>query len=67
MTLPFIVAAAFFGPFMNWMKSVRRYLGAVEKGIGATLLVFAVLIGTNTVGIIAQWMLDTFPSFGTIG
>ncbi|WP_193187536.1 cytochrome c biogenesis CcdA family protein [Nisaea sediminum] len=67
MTLPFIVAAAFFGTFMNWMKSIRRYLGAVEKGIGATLLVFAVLIGTNTVGIIAQWMLDTFPSFGTIG
>ncbi|UUX51547.1 cytochrome c biogenesis protein CcdA [Nisaea acidiphila] len=67
MTLPFIVAAAFFGPFMNWMKSVRRYLGAVEKGIGATLLLFAILIGTNTVGVIAQWMLDTFPAFGTIG
>ena len=35
--------------------------------IGATLLVFAILIGTNTVGVIAQWMIDTFPVFGTIG
>ncbi|MEQ8333349.1 cytochrome c biogenesis protein CcdA [Nisaea sp.] len=67
MTLPFILAGLFFGPFMRWMKSVRRYLGAIEKGIGATLLVFAVLIGTNTVGVIAQWMIDTFPAFGTIG
>lgn len=67
MTAPFVVAGFFFGPFMNWMKSIRRYLGTIEKGIGATLVVFAVLIGTNTVGIIAQWMLDTFPAFGTIG
>tara|TARA_E500000318_G_scaffold47941_1_gene45093 strand:+ start:4904 stop:5638 length:735 start_codon:yes stop_codon:yes gene_type:complete len=67
MTLPFILAAFFFGPFMQWMKSVRRYVAVVEKGIGATLLVFAVLIGTNTVGVIAQWMIDTFPVFGTIG
>lgn len=67
MTLPFILAAFFFGPFMQWMKSVRRYVAVVEKGIGATLLVFAVLIGTNTIGVIAQWMIDTFPVFGTIG
>ncbi|MEO9902021.1 cytochrome c biogenesis protein CcdA [Nisaea sp.] len=67
MTLPFILAAFFFGPFMEWMKSVRRYVAAVEKGIGAALLVFAILIGTNTVGVIAQWMIDTFPVFGTIG
>ncbi|MEP3114551.1 cytochrome c biogenesis protein CcdA [Nisaea sp.] len=67
MTLPFILAAFFFGPFMEWMKSVRRYVAVVEKGIGGTLLIFAVLIGTNTVGVIAQWMIDTFPVFGTIG
>jgi cytochrome c-type biogenesis protein len=67
MTLPFVLAGFFFGPFMTWMKSVRRYVAIVEKGIGATLLVFAILIGTNTVGVIAQWMIDTFPVFGTIG
>jgi len=67
MTLPFVIAALFFGPFMRWMRAARAYLGAMEKGIGAVLVVFAVLIGTNTVGVIAQWMIDTFPAFGTIG
>lgn len=67
MTLPFIVAAAFFGPFMKWMKSIRPYMGAMERGIGVAMIAFAVLIGTNTVGVIAQWMLDTVPAFGTLG
>lgn len=67
MTLPFVVAGLFFRPFMRWMKSIRPYMGAIEKVIGVVLIVFALLIGTNTVGLIAQWMLDTFPAFGTIG
>ena len=67
MTLQPVFAALFFGPFMRWMKSVRQYVAVVERGIGVTMVVFAVLIGTNTVGVIAQWMLDTFPAFGTIG
>ncbi|MEQ8589434.1 MAG: cytochrome c biogenesis protein CcdA [Thalassobaculaceae bacterium] len=67
MTLPFVIAALFFGPFTRWMRRIRRYLGAIEKGIGATLVVFALLIATNTVGVIAQWMLDTFPAFGALG
>lgn len=67
MTLPFVVAALFFGPFMRWMQSMRPYVAVVERGIGVVLVVFAVLIGTNTVGLIAQWMLDTFPAFGTVG
>lgn len=67
MTLPFIVAAAFFGSFMRWMKAIRPYMGAMERGIGVAMIVFAVLIGTNTVGVIAQWMLDTVPAFGTLG
>jgi cytochrome c-type biogenesis protein len=67
MTLPFVLAGLFFRPFMRWMKSIRPYMGAIEKVIGAVLIVFAILIGTNTVGVIAQWMLETFPAFGTIG
>ena len=66
MTLPFILAAFFFRPFMKWMKAARNYGAVVEKGIGGALLMFAALIGTNTVGVIAQWMLDTFPVFGTL-
>ncbi len=61
MTLPFVLAALFVGPFMRWMKSFRRYLPWVERAMGVLLIVFAVLIGTNTINYIAQWMLEVAP------
>ncbi len=67
MTLPFIVAALFIGPFMSWMGRFRRHLGLIEKLMGVLLITFGVLIATNTVNIIAQWMLDTFPVFYSVG
>ncbi len=67
MTLPFIVAALFIGPFMRWMSRFRRHLGMIEKLMGVLLIVFGVLIATNSINIIAQWMLDTFPVFMSIG
>lgn len=67
MTLPFIVAAFFIGPFMKWMSGFRRYLGVVEKLMGLLLIVFGVLIASNSINLIAQWMLDTFPWFSTVG
>ena len=67
MTLPFIVAALFIGPFMSWMARFRRHLPTIEKLMGAFLVLFAVLIGTNSVNIIANWMLEHVPWFSTIG
>ncbi len=67
MTLPFIAAALFIGPFMNWMVRFRLHLGLIEKLMGALLVLFGVLIATNSINIIAQWMLEHIPWFGTIG
>ena len=67
MTLPFVVAALFIGPFMSWMARFRRHLGLIEKLMGVLLIVFAILIATNTINYIAQWMLETFPSFSAVG
>lgn len=67
MTAPFIVAALFARPFLNWIQSKRRYLGYVEKAMGAMLIVFAVLIATDAVNLIANMMLRWFPSFQSIG
>lgn len=61
MTLPFVLAALFVGPFMRWMKGFRRYMPVVEKAMGVLLIVFAVLIGTNTINWIANWMLEVAP------
>lgn len=67
MTLPFVGAALFIGPFMTWMARFRKHLGLVEKLMGALLILFGVLIATNSINIIAQWMLDHIPWFSTIG
>lgn len=67
MTLPFIVAAMFIGPFMRWMARFRRHLPRIEQAMGVLLVAFGVLIATNSVNYIAQWMLETFPVFMQIG
>lgn len=67
MTLPFVAAALFVGPFMRFMAQFRRHLGAVERVMGGLLVVFGILIATNSVNYIAQWMIETFPFFARIG
>lgn len=61
MTAPFILAAMFIGPFMRWMTRFRQHLGLVEKVMGVMLILFGVLIATNSVNYIAQWMLNLAP------
>ena len=67
MTAPFVVAALFARPFLGWLQRNRRYLGLVERVMGTMLIVFAVLIATNSVNYIAQWMIEVMPVFTRIG
>ena len=67
MTLPFVIASLFATPFMSWMQRKRRYLGQVEKVMGGFLIVFALLIVTNTVSRISQFLIDMFPGFLNLG
>ncbi|TRD15137.1 cytochrome c biogenesis CcdA family protein [Palleronia caenipelagi] len=67
MTLPFVIAALFIGPFMRWIARFRRHLGVMEKIMGVFLIIFGLLIATNTMNYIAQWMLDVMPFFGRVG
>jgi cytochrome c-type biogenesis protein len=64
MTAPFVLAALFIGPFMRWMAGFRRHLDKIEKAMGALLIVFGLLIGTNSMNIIAEWMLNYIPAMG---
>lgn len=66
MVSPFILAAFFVGPFLRWAKGFRRHLGTVEKVIGGTLILFAVLIATNSMNVIAGWMLEVAPDLGLL-
>jgi len=64
MTFPFIVAAAFVGPFMRWMQGFRQHLPLIEKIMGVLLIVFGILIATETVNYIANWMVQYWPNIG---
>jgi len=66
MTAPFVVAAFFIGPFMRWMARFRRHLGLIEKIMGVMLIVFGLLIATNSMNYIAQWMLSIAPDIGVL-
>jgi cytochrome c-type biogenesis protein len=66
MTLPFVLAALFIGPFMRWMQKFRRHLGVIEKLMGVMLIVFGILIATNSINYIAQWMLEIGPDIGVL-
>jgi len=66
MTLPFILAATFIGPFLRWTQRFRPYMGRMEQAMGVLLVVFGLLIATNTVNYIAQWMLSIAPEIGTL-
>ena len=66
MTLPFVLAAFFVGPFMRWMQGFRQHLGTVEKIMGLFLILFGLLIATNSINYIAQWMLEIAPDLGIL-
>ncbi len=66
MTLPFVIAALFARPFLAFVGRNRRYLGHVEKLMGVMLIVFAVLIATNSVAYIADFMIRNFDWSGTL-
>lgn len=67
MTAPFVVAALFARPFLGWMQRNRKYLNHVEKIMGVMLILFAVLIATNSVNRIADFLIRVFPGFINLG
>ena len=66
LTLPFVVAAFFIKPFLRFASRFRRHLGKVEKGMGLLMILFAILLLTNSVNEIANWMIETFPAFTSL-
>jgi cytochrome c-type biogenesis protein len=65
--LPFLLAAAFTGPFLRWLARFRRHLGAVEKTMGVALVATGVLIFVGAMPILAGWLLEALPVLGRIG
>lgn len=65
--IPFVLAAAFAGPFMRFLARFRRHIGMIEKILGAAMVLTGILIMTGKMSVIGNWLLETFPIFGGIG
>jgi cytochrome c-type biogenesis protein len=59
--IPFVLAAAFMGAFMGFMKKFRRHLGVMEKVIGLFLIIAGVLIMTDSMNVIGFWIQEKMP------
>jgi len=66
MTLPFVLVAFFAGPFLGWVARHRALMGHVEKAMGVMLILFGILIATNSVNRIADWMIRNFDWSATL-
>lgn len=67
MTFPFVIAAIFAKPFLRWIQRNNHYIAYVEKIMGVMLIIFALLIATNNMNLIANIMIKYVPWFSTIG
>jgi cytochrome c-type biogenesis protein len=65
--VPFLIAAAFIGPFLRWAHGFRRHMGLVERLMGALLIVVGLLMIFEQFERIAWWLLETFPFLATMG
>ena len=65
--IPFILAALFVQPFMNFLSRFKRHLGKVEKGMGAMLILTGVLFISGGMQTMSYWLLESFPLLATLG
>ena len=65
--IPFIVAALFSGAFMNFAARFRVHLGRVEKVMGVLLVIAGLLFVSGGIQAASYWLLETFPTLGTLG
>jgi cytochrome c-type biogenesis protein len=65
--IPFILAGLFAGRFIGWSSRFKQHMHRIEMAMGALLVVTGVLFMTGQMSRIAQWLLETFPIFATLG
>ena len=65
--IPFLLAAFFIGPFMQFLNKFKKHLGTMEKVTGALLVVTGLLFLTGGMQTASYWLLETFPALGMLG
>ena len=65
--IPFFLAALAVGPFTAVMARFKRHLAWVERAMGALMVLTGIAFLTGFVSEASYWLLELFPSLGTIG
>jgi cytochrome c-type biogenesis protein len=65
--IPFLLAAFFIGPFMQFLNKFKKHLGTMEKVTGALLVITGLLFLTGGMQTASYWLLETFPALGMLG
>lgn len=65
--IPFLIAAASVNVFLNFFAKFKSKLGVVEKIMGGALVVTGIMFLTGSMQLFSYWLLETFPSLGTVG
>jgi cytochrome c-type biogenesis protein len=65
--VPFLLAAAFTGTFLQRVKRLRRAGASIQIVAGVILVVMGIAMITGYLSTFAFWLLKTFPVLSTIG
>jgi len=65
--VPFILAGIAIGPFLSFFNGFKKYLGRVEKVMGALLVLTGFLFLTGQFSRLSYWFLETFPVLSQFG
>ncbi len=64
---PFLVVALAMEPFVKFLKRFRQHFGAVERVIGALLILTGIGFLTGGMQDASYWLLEHFPSLANLG
>jgi cytochrome c-type biogenesis protein len=65
--IPFVIAGFFASRFIAVSNRFKKHMALIEKAMGVLLVITGVLFMTGQMSRIAQWLLEMFPAFATIG
>jgi cytochrome c-type biogenesis protein len=65
--IPFLVAALFAKPFLQFMGRAKHHMRTIEMAMGGLLVLTGLLFVTGQMANMSYWLLKMFPSLGTLG
>lgn len=65
--VPFLLVAAMARPALGLMMHARRWLPAIEKGMGALLVLTGIGFLSGWMATMSYWLLETFPALASFG